>query len=511
MKIFFVLTLVAAPATVSLGRIERVSGEDEPAKHEPRTVAEWMNQAREIDPARTAAAVLSDYVIESPDVLLIKAAPLVPKSSLRLGASDEILILVGTGARVRINGKYTIDDEGNVNLGAKCGRVHLAGLTAREAEGAVQNELIEEVGKVPVSVTLHTGMNTQQIGGQHLVRADGCVDLGDFGFVDVSGMTPGKARAAIEKKLSERLESPEVTVEVLAINSKVYYIIEQHTGSGDEVARQRITGRETVMDAVAALGGIAKGSTPRMWISRPAADGKGVEKTLPINWRELANGDSTATNYELRPCDRLFIDYGSAQKKEVGDRVGAAGAILSAPPVPAAVPEPGYYTSANDSEAGMIQVHVAFVEDADGALADIDELKQHGTMIGDSEMVLSLLKILEKHKLVTKTGAPQLMCRVGDACKAEITTANEPSSGFRAGLESRRLDNKRVAVEVSARDGAEERRVEIVLEAGERKTIIMKLETQEKDAKKTSRPAKYVFVTPEVADGPMVYSWSLAK
>ncbi len=54
---------------------------------------------------------------------------------------------------------------------------------------------------------------------------DGRVNLGVYGSVFVAGMTIEQWRDAIEKQLGETLEKPQVAVDVLAYNSKVYYVI----------------------------------------------------------------------------------------------------------------------------------------------------------------------------------------------------------------------------------------------------------------------------------------------
>ncbi len=39
----------------------------------------------------------------------------------------------------------------------------------------------------------------------------------------------------------------------------------------------------------------------------PRPNGVGCEQILPIEWNDIAQGASTATNYQLMPGDRLFI------------------------------------------------------------------------------------------------------------------------------------------------------------------------------------------------------------
>jgi polysaccharide export outer membrane protein len=259
-------------------------------------------------PRELEKVTLPRYVIEPPDILLVEGVKLVPKSPHRLEALDVILIRVlGAFPEQPLDDTYSIDADGTVNLGPTYGRVRVAGLTIEEAEEAIRDQLAKILTDVEVSVSLLGTTGTQVITGQHLVAMDGRVNLGTYGSVYVAGMTLEEATTAIEQKLSEKLEAPEVFVDVLAYNSKVYYIITQGAGLGDDVARQPITGNETVIDAVAALGGISQVSSTRMWIARPAPNGVGCEQILPVNWNEIAQGASTATNYQLMPGDRLYI------------------------------------------------------------------------------------------------------------------------------------------------------------------------------------------------------------
>ena len=121
-------------------------------------------------------------------------------------------------------------------------------------------------------------------------------------------MTLEEARDAIELKLSEQLDEPEVFVDVLAYNSKVYYIITQGAGLGDDVHaaadhRQRNRHR--------------RGGGPRRHLAgvldarcgspAPRPTASAASRSCPINWNDIAQGASTATNYQLMPGDRLFI------------------------------------------------------------------------------------------------------------------------------------------------------------------------------------------------------------
>jgi polysaccharide export outer membrane protein len=259
-------------------------------------------------PRELEKVTLPRYVIEPPDILLIEGVKLVPKSPHRIETFDVLLIrVIGAFPEQPIDNTYNVDADGSVNLGPQYGRIKVVGLTIEESEDHLRNELAKILTDVEVSVSLVASSGAQQVTGQHLVAMDGRVNLGTYGSCYVAGMTIEEARSAIEKQLSTQLEGPEVFVDVLAYNSKVYYIITQGAGLGDDVARIPITGNETIIDAVANIQGLSQVSSTKMWIARPAPNGVGCEQILPINWNEIAQGANTSTNYQIMPGDRLFI------------------------------------------------------------------------------------------------------------------------------------------------------------------------------------------------------------
>jgi polysaccharide export outer membrane protein len=267
----------------------------EPSLHSP--------VPRELDKVSLPA-----YVIEPPDILMINAIKIVPKPPHKIEPFDGLLIRVlGALPDYPIADAFAVDPEGTVDLGPSYGRVKVVGLTIDEAQSAIQQHLSQILQSPQVSVSLAFSSGAQQIVGEHLVGPDGRVNLGTYGSVYVTGMTIDDARAAIEQQLSNFLEDPQVVVDIFAYNSKKYYVITQGAGFGDNVATAPITGNETVLDAVATIGGLSQLSSKKIWVARPAPNGVGCEQILPVNWDDITQGASTATNYQLLPGDRLFI------------------------------------------------------------------------------------------------------------------------------------------------------------------------------------------------------------
>lgn len=259
-------------------------------------------------PRELAKTTMPTYRVEPPDVLLVDAIKVVPKAPYHIEPADLLQIVVsGTLPDQPIVGIFTVDSSGMVALGPSYGSVSVVGLTIPEAEEAIREHLEAILTAPEVSVSLAQPAAKQQITGEHLVGPDGLVNLGVYGGVFVAGMSLSETRAAIEAHLSEFLEDPQISVDVFAYNSKTFYVIMQGGGLGDQVDRFPITGNETVLDAIALLGGMTQISSKRMWIARPAPDGLGYQQILPINYREITQGASTTTNYQLMPGDRLYI------------------------------------------------------------------------------------------------------------------------------------------------------------------------------------------------------------
>jgi len=265
-------------------------------------------------PTEKDKSSLPSYTIEPPDILYIEALRVVPKPPYHIQPSDELQIIVeGTPDTAPIfSGTpnfrgFFVDPDGRVELGPRYGKVKVGGLTVDEATATIRDFLKQTVAEPEVSVNLVSTTGLQPVSGEHLVSPDGTVNLGTYGLVYVAGMTLEEAKLAIEGQLGKFLDSPKVSPSVFAYNSQVYYVVTQDAGSGDNIARLPITGNETVLDAISQINGLTRVSSKNIWIARPAPSGAGCDVILPVNWKEITAGASTATNYQVLPGDRIFI------------------------------------------------------------------------------------------------------------------------------------------------------------------------------------------------------------
>jgi len=258
-------------------------------------------------PRELCKTVLPTYVIEPPDILMIDAVHIVPRSPYRLRTLDMLRVYVAQALPdAPINGVYPVELGGIVNLGPPYGTVPVGGMTVDEAHRAIEQHLRGFLKEVTLALSLADIAAKQQIAGPHLVGPDGTVTLGSYGSVMVVGLTMADAKLAIERHLAQFLEDPEISLDVFAYNSKVFYIVTQGAGMGDGVYRLPVTGNETVLDAISQINGLTAVSSKRIWIARPAPGG-GPVQVLPVDWQGITAKASTETNYQVLPGDRIFI------------------------------------------------------------------------------------------------------------------------------------------------------------------------------------------------------------
>ena len=99
-----------------------------------------------------------------------------------------------------------------------------------------------------------------------------------------------------------------LVVDVYAYNSKVYYIITDGGGYGEQVYRISATGNETVLDALSQINGLpAVASKKKIWVARATPD-HSPPLILPVDWCGIVKSGSAATNYQVFPGDRIYVN-----------------------------------------------------------------------------------------------------------------------------------------------------------------------------------------------------------
>lgn len=134
------------------------------------------------------------------------------------------------------------------------------------------------------------------------VRPDGRTSVPLLGDVDAAGKTTAELRDTIAERLAEFIAAPEVTVVVLAINSRQVHLV-------GEVARPAtlpLASEMRVLDAIAAVGGFTPFANRRkIRVLRPQDDGSVVE--YRFNYNAFLRGDEPGSNLLLQPGDTVVV------------------------------------------------------------------------------------------------------------------------------------------------------------------------------------------------------------
>jgi polysaccharide export outer membrane protein len=150
------------------------------------------------------------------------------------------------------------------------------------------------------------------------VRADGTIDLGPYGRLIVVGKTIDEVQQAVQQRVDERaaeaadgivdVDDPDgrgqtVVVRLIEPESKVYYVV----GEVNSPGTQQLIGRETVLDAIFAAGGLSdKADRHKIILSRPTSPCE-PRTVMSVCFRHIVQLGDTSTNYQILPGDRIYV------------------------------------------------------------------------------------------------------------------------------------------------------------------------------------------------------------
>jgi protein involved in polysaccharide export with SLBB domain len=253
-------------------------------------------------PRELARVNLPPYVIDAPDVLLIESTQALPDQAIR--------------------GQHLVRPDGTVSLGIY-GSVRVAGLTLEQAREAIGRQLALRINlgnqeRRAQSEGISREADTKDKLAQALEREAKQAELLKMPDEAVRKLDEarklrlevGKLRSLaqeLDRQAKTELDLRNLHVDVLAYNSKHYYVITDGGGYGEQVTRLPITGNETVLDAISQIGGLhAVASKHHIWVARTVNGHSGMQQ-LPVDWIGITQYGRTETNYQIMPNDRVYV------------------------------------------------------------------------------------------------------------------------------------------------------------------------------------------------------------
>jgi protein involved in polysaccharide export with SLBB domain len=142
--------------------------------------------------------------------------------------------------------------------------------------------------------------------GDQTVLPDGTIHLGRYGRVLVAGKDVDEIQSLVRAVVMPHVQNKDpgpITVRLITRASKMYYVL----GEVNSPGAFQYAGRETVLDAILAAGGLTdRASRVNIILSRPSPP-DGCRVVLPICYQQIVQLGDTTTNYQLAPGDRIFV------------------------------------------------------------------------------------------------------------------------------------------------------------------------------------------------------------
>lgn len=131
----------------------------------------------------------------------------------------------------------------------------------------------------------------------YVVRPDGKISLFMVKEIDAAGLTPTELEANVIKAYSEILKNPIISIQVLRVESKKYYI----SGEVFRTGEFRLVSPTTVLQAITMAGGLREFANPKKIIIM-----RGKER-IRFNHKDVVKGKNLEQNIYLQPGDHIVV------------------------------------------------------------------------------------------------------------------------------------------------------------------------------------------------------------
>ena len=187
----------------------------------------------------------------------------------------------------------------------------------RELDKTVLSEYILQPGDVLVLEP--TALDSPiRFPADQSILPDGTIDLARYGRLIVAGKTIEQVEADVMAAIRTIETGPVDPINVRLVNpqSAVYYVLGEVSSPGSFP----LIGRETVLDAIVAAGGLSdRASMCNIILSRPTPP-DGCRTVLPVCYRQIVQLGDTTTNYQVMPGDRIYVATRSLRDSCFGKR-----------------------------------------------------------------------------------------------------------------------------------------------------------------------------------------------
>jgi polysaccharide export outer membrane protein len=137
----------------------------------------------------------------------------------------------------------------------------------------------------------------QEISGSYQVRPDGKITLPLIGEIQAGNLTPLQLTEQLTKALGEYINKPDVTVSIIAVLSKKYYI----TGEVNRPGAYPLVVPVTVMEALSNSGGFREFANKKKIVIM-----RGTQR-IKFNYNDVVKGKNLDSNILVQDGDQIYV------------------------------------------------------------------------------------------------------------------------------------------------------------------------------------------------------------
>jgi polysaccharide export outer membrane protein len=141
-----------------------------------------------------------------------------------------------------------------------------------------------------------------EFSGSHMIRPDGKITMNFIGEVTATDLTPEQLGNEIKERIKKYIVDPDVSVQVLAVRSKKYFI----QGEVGRTGEFPLTIPTRVLEALVNAGGFKDFANKKNIIIMRGTDMRGTER-IKFNYTEVIKGKHLEQNIYLQPGDIILV------------------------------------------------------------------------------------------------------------------------------------------------------------------------------------------------------------
>jgi polysaccharide export outer membrane protein len=174
-------------------------------------------------------------------------------------------------------------------------------LLKKEAQAEVPADSDSYVIGAEDVLYIHVWGEEKTLSKQVAVRIDGKISMPLVDEIQAAGLTPLKLKGKLTERLKDFVDTPNITVIVMEMNSFKVYVSGQVRNPGV----LRLRAETSLVQAISMVGGFTEWANQSKIIVIRKENGK--DRRFTINYKKIVKGDDLSSNILLKAGDTIIV------------------------------------------------------------------------------------------------------------------------------------------------------------------------------------------------------------